>query len=342
LLEAGVEPFVTLNHWDLPQALQDRGGWANRDTVYAFIEYADVASRRLGDRVHRWITHNEPWVVAMLGHLTGDMPPAIRDIGTALQVTHHLLLSHGRVVPILRSNGDEQTRVGITLNLHPVEPASDRPGDLAAARRLDGHHNRLFLDPLFRGQYPEDMFGWYGREPEMAAEDLQQIARPIDFLGVNYYFRHVVQDAPGEGLHHLRTLQPKGEYTEMGWEVYPQGLYDLLLRLHRDYNVANMYITENGAAYADEVTADGKIHDERRINYLREHFNQAHRAIQEGVGLRGYFVWSLMDNFEWARGFSMRFGLTYVNYATQERIIKESGFWYRQVIADNGITVSPS
>ncbi|MCL6432125.1 MAG: beta-glucosidase [Anaerolineae bacterium] len=338
LLAAGIEPFVTLYHWDLPQALQDRGGWPNRDSVAWFADYVAVVSRRLSDRVRYWITHNEPWVVAFAGHLMGVHAPGIRDPKAALQAAHHLLLSHGQAVSILRRNGNGATRVGITLNLNWVDPASDQPADIEAARRQDGYVNRLFLDPVFKGSYPSDFMELCGDlAPRIEEGDLQQISAPIDFLGVNYYSRSVVADDPNIPILRARAvLPPEAEYTEMGWEVYPEGLYRLLRRLHEDYAPAAIYITENGAAFADRVE-DGRVHDERRVAYLREHFVAAWRAIQQGVPLRGYFVWSLLDNFEWAYGYSKRFGIVYVDYATQERILKDSALFYRDVIAANGL-----
>ena len=338
LLAAGIQPFATLYHWDLPQALQDTGGWANRDTVGDFCEYADVVSRRLGDRVKNWTTHNEPWVVAVLGHAMGIHAPGLKDMALALQVSHYLLLSHGESVPILRGNG-AGIRVGITLNLAPVEPASRTEADMAAAQRKDGFLNRWFLDPLYKGAYPEDMLAFYGESaPSVQPGDMPRIAAPLDFLGVNYYTRSVVQDDPGSPMVGTRQITPDGaEVTEMGWEVYPQGLYALLVRLHTDYSPSAIYITENGAAFPDEVTPDGRVFDPRRIAYLDGHLRHAHRAIEDGVPLKGYFAWSLMDNFEWAHGYSKRFGLVYITYATQQRIVKESGHWYRQVIERNGL-----
>lgn len=338
LLAAGIEPFVTLYHWDLPQALQDRGGWPNRDSAAWFADYTAVVSRRLGDRVHNWITLNEPWVSAFLGYMMGVHAPGIRDPKAAMQATHHLLLAHGQAVSILRRNGNGATRVGITLNLTWVDPASDRPEEVEAARRQDGFANRLFLDPVFKGCYPGDFMELCGDlAPQIEEGDLQQISAPLDFLGVNYYTRSVVADDPNMPMLRTRSIQPAGaEYTEMGWEVYPEGLYRLLRRLHEEYAPDAIYITENGAAFPDTVES-GRVHDERRIAYLREHLTSCWRAIQEGVPLRGYFVWSLLDNFEWGYGYSKRFGIVFVDYATQERIPKDSAFFYRDVIAANGL-----
>lgn len=339
LLAAGIEPYVTLYHWDLPQALQDKGGWPNRDSAAWFVDYAAVVSGRLGDRVRHWITHNEPWVTTFLGYASGDMAPGIRDLKAALQAAHHLLLSHGQAVPILRGNGNGETQVGITLNLTWADAASERPGDVQAAHRLDGYMNRYFLDPLFRGAYPADMLAYYGeRAPQIEPGDLLQISAPIDFLGVNYYTRSVVADEPNGDILGVRLIRPPySEHTEMGWEVYPEGFYKLLRRLHGEYAPHAIHITENGAAFVDRVE-NGQVHDPRRVAYLREHFIAAQRAIQDGVPLRGYFVWSLLDNFEWAHGYTKRFGIVYVDYATQTRIPKDSAEFYKRVVAANGVT----
>jgi beta-glucosidase len=338
LLKANITPFVTLYHWDLPSALQRVGGWAARDTAYRFVDYAAIVADRLGDRVQHWITHNEPWVVAFLGNLVGVHAPGWQDIGLSLQVAHHLLLSHGLTVPVLRERGDDSTQVGITLNFSQTYPASDSPEDVAAAVRHDGFSNRWFTDPIYKGAYPQDIWELFGPfVPRVAPGDMEIISRPIDFLGVNYYTRAVIQysaDAP-EGMNYT-SLRPDGEYTAMDWEVFPQGLTDLLVRLDRDYGSPRMYITENGCAYED-VVQDGRVHDEKRTEYLKLHFAAAHDAIKQGVDLEGFFVWSFMDNFEWAYGYSRRFGIVYIDYATQERIVKDSARYYASVISRNAI-----
>ncbi len=338
LLAANIEPFVTLYHWDLPQALQDKvGGWASRETAQAFAEYADVVSRRLGDRVQQWITINEPKVSAFAGYETGEHAPGLRDPKVAWQTAHHLLLAHGLAAAILRANGGANTRVGITLDLHPVHPAAMTSGDQQAAQLADGRSNRWFLDPVFRGSYPADIVAALGNlAPRIEAGDGEIIAQPLDFLGVNYYFRMVVTQ--GEGSGSVKIIRPKeAEYTQMGWEVYARGLYEMLLRLHQDYHIPQLYITENGAAFPDIVSEDGQVHDPRRVNYLREHLLQAHAAIEDGVPLAGYFLWSLMDNFEWALGYARRFGIVYVDFATQQRIVKDSGYWYRDAATANAV-----
>jgi beta-glucosidase len=341
LLAAGIEPMVTLYHWDLPQALQDDGGWANRATAHAFRDFAATCGRRLGDRVKRWITHNEPWVTAFLGNYEGVHAPGIRDLKTAVQVGHVLLVSHGEAVAALREVGGPGCQVGIVLNLGPAHPASDSEADHAAARRQDGYLNRWFLDPVFRGQYPEDMLACYGDlAPVVELGDMALASAPLDFLGVNFYSRSVMRADPSAGFFGMRGDPPRGpghEYTAMDWEVYPEALYELLVRLKEEYRTPTLYVTENGAAYPDVLGPDGQVDDPDRASYLKRHFAQAHRAIQAGVPLAGYFVWSLTDNFEWALGYTRRFGIVYVDYPTQRRILKSSARFYRQVIADNRV-----
>lgn len=341
LFDAGIEPFVTLYHWDLPQALQEEGGWANRDTVGYFKDYAAQVSKGLGDRVHYWITHNEPWVTSFAGHHLGILAPGIKSLPTALKVSHHLLLSHGEAVAVLRDNGDEKTRLGITLNLSPAHPASESKEDKEAAKRFDGYLNRWFLDPIYKGCYPEDMMSVYGdKAPKIRAQDLERISAKIDFLGVNYYSRQVIKADAKDDFLGLKPVEPADtEYTEMDSEIYPAGLYKILKRIHNDYDAPLIYITENGAAFSDKIDKNGQVNDKSRIKYLKSHFLQAHKAIEDGVKLSGYFVWSLMDNFEWALGYSKRFGLIYVDYPTQKRIIKASGWMYKKVIEKKGVEI---
>jgi beta-glucosidase len=344
LVEAGIRPFVTLYHWDLPQVLQDRGGWAARETVDAFVEFSDAVSRRLGDRVRHWVTHNEPWCITTLGHEQGHHAPGHRDPTEALRVGHHLLLSHGRAIEVLRGNAPG-AEVGIVLNLMPVRPASSSEPDRDAARRLDGSFNRWFLDPLFRGRYPDDVIADRVRRghlvraelPFVEDGDLQIIATPIDYLGVNYYSRAVVR-ADGDGEPVGVPMVPEEELTDMGWEVYAPGLYDTLIHVSREYRPAKIYITESGVAYGDSPDAKGRVTDTRRIAFLRDHMLAAHRAIADGVPLHGYFVWSLLDNFEWGQGYAKRFGLHWVDYTSLERLPKDSAFWYRNVVAANAVS----
>lgn len=333
MLERGIRPFATLYHWDLPQALQDLGGWPNRETVDAFAEYAAVVAERLGDRVEAYATFNEPWCSAHLGHTLGEHAPGLRDLAQGLQASHHLLLAHGRALPALRAHAPA-AKHGIVLNLNPAYPASDAEADVAAARRFDGWFNRWFLDPLLRGAYPDDAWqGLAGDVPEVRPGDLDEIAAAIDFLGVNYYSRVVAADGdPDAPWPRIDAVPPAPPLTEMGWEVYPRGLTDLLVRLTRDYpRLPEMYVTENGAAYPD-VVEDGAVHDDARVAYLAGHVQAVADALREGAPVRGYFAWSLMDNFEWARGYDKRFGLVRVDYATQRRTLKDSARWYRDLI----------
>jgi beta-glucosidase len=328
LRERGIEPVATLYHWDLPQARQAVGGWAARDTAERFAEYARLMGDALGDVVEAWITHNEPWVVAFLGHAEGVKAPGIRDWPTALRASHHLLLSHGWAVEALRGRGP----VGITLNLAPV-----RSDDPAAALRMDGYLNRWFLDPVFRGRYPEDMVAHYERRygplDVVRSGDLDAISADIDFLGVNYYNPQRVRPDPSRQPLELSAVVPPPPTTAMGWEVDPDGLHELLVRVRRDYDNVPIYITENGAAFDDGPVVNGTLEDPRRVEYLQSHLAALARAVADGVDVRRYFAWSMLDNFEWEHGYTKRFGLVYVDYATQRRVPKRSGLWYRDFIA---------
>ena len=338
LLKLNIEPYVTLYHWDLPQKLQDTGGWVSRPVVDAFVEYADIVSRSLGDRVKNWITLNEPWVSAFVGYRDGRHAPGHTDMHEALAASHHLLLSHGLAVPVIRRNCPN-ANVGITLNLTPQVPASPSVADRNAANWVDGYINRFFLDPLVGRGYPQDMVNDYGDEMAFVqAADMDVISVPIDFLGINYYTRNIVRSEKiSEAENAPRTMVRGGEITEMGWEVYPAGLYKILGRLHFDYDFPAIHITENGAAFNDQVSADGEVHDPARLSYLKRHLEQVHRAIEAGVPVKGYFAWSLMDNFEWGFGYSKRFGLIYVDYETQQRIFKSSAKWYQRVVEQNAV-----
>ncbi|UCF99775.1 MAG: beta-glucosidase [Spirochaetaceae bacterium] len=342
LLAAGIVPMITLYHWDLPQSLQDKGGWKNRDTVKYFTDYAGTMFDRFCDRVHLWITHNEPWVVSFLGHDSGLHAPGIQDRKSALEVSHNLLLSHAYAALLFGEYRRAASNIGITLNIAPAYPNSDSPEDEQAARYYDGYQNRWFLDPVFTGRYPEDMLEVYQKQfnaPLVEAEDLNAFQKSrIDFLGVNYYMRKLVcrPEDKGELFTELRPNYPGVQFTDMDWEVYADGLYTLLTRIQRDYDPPVIYVTENGIACSDRVDDDGQIRDEARIAYLRDHFSAAHRAMQEGVKLKGYYVWSLIDNFEWAYGVSKRFGIVYVDYKTQARTLKSSAHWYREVIGNSG------
>jgi beta-glucosidase len=337
LLERGIEPVATLYHWDLPQALQDTGGWAARDTTERFADYAAAMAAELGDVVGQWITHNEPWVVAFLGHAEGRKAPGIRDWPTALRVSHHLLVSHGLAVRALRAGTPEGTPVGITLNLHPQRPVRASQEDIAAARIADGYANRWFLDPVLRGSYPDDLVEVFARSfgppDSVRPGDLALTSEPIDFLGVNYYFPHRVSADPTVAPLGVRHAEPVGPLTTMGWEQDPSGLHEILTRVARDYGSLPIYITENGAAFDDGNVVDGYVDDPARVEYLEGHLAALARAIADGVDVRRYFAWSFLDNFEWEHGYDQRFGLVHVDYATQRRVPKRSGLWYRDHIA---------
>lgn len=335
LLDAGIEPFPTLYHWDLPQALQDRGGWRSRKTVDAFERYADVVISRLGDRVTNWWTINEPWVISVMGHELGEHAPGHTDPLEALDVSHHLLLAHGRAVSLLR--GDARNRVGIVLDQTAYHPRSDHPDDHAAAAYEDAKRIRWFLDPLTGRGYPSevaDALGWDGSV--VLPGDLETIAQPMDAIGVNYYCRLIAQardlsdeDRPGQ------LIEFQGEATEMGWEVSPGALYEVLERLHNEYGFASLFVTENGASYTVQPI-DGEVHDENRRRYLELHLEQIWKALANDIPVEGYFVWSLLDNFEWAHGYSQRFGIVHVDFDDQTRIVKDSGHWLAGVAAANG------
>ena len=330
LLAAGIKPFVTLYHWDLPQALEEKGGWPERATVDAFADYVEVVAGRLGDRVEHWITQNEPRVAAWLGYGWGMHAPGRTSERDALASAHHLLLAHGRAAEILRRESPA-AQVGISLDVFPVYPASDDERDVEAARHFDGFHNRWFLDPVFRGAYPADLLEHFGANaPVVEDGDFALIAAPLDFVGVNYYRREVV----AHGENGARTVHmPESDYTDTGWEVSPDGLFDLLVALTDDYGPQAIYVTENGAAFGDLRAHDGSVRDPERQEYLEDHIKAIGRALGAGAPIAGYFVWSFLDNFEWAHGYSKRFGIVYVDYPTLARIPKSSFYWYRDFIA---------
>jgi beta-glucosidase len=333
MLERGLQPWATLYHWDLPQYLQDRGGWNERATVDAFVELADAMTRTLGDRVKHWITHNEPWCTAIIGNFEGWHAPGLTDFKTALQVSHHVLLSHGKAVPVVRANVPD-AKVGISLSLHPLRPASASERDLAAMQRHDGLRYRWFLDPLYGRGYPAqtlELIG--GQAPTVLPGDLEAIAVPTDFLGVNYYFPETIADDPGHAPLDARVLAPSGDdITGMGWPVEPQGMAELLARVENDYRPGPIYVTENGSCYEDTVSPDGSVHDTERRRYLMRHLGALRQAVADGVPVKGYFAWSLVDNFEWAEGYRKRFGLVHIDYATQQRRLKDSAKWYRDFL----------
>jgi beta-glucosidase len=333
LLANGIEPFLTLYHWDLPQVLEDRGGWPVQETVEAFVEYTEVVAARLGDRVRYWITQNEPWVIAWLGYATGQDAPGRTCEADAVAAGHHVLVAHGRAVEVLRRDVPG-AQVGIAIDLLPMHPLTDSEANVGAARDEDAVRNRWFLDPVLRGEYPaEGLLRLESMLPPRFSDDMRTISTPLDFLGINYYRRHIVQAGPLGGRPTI--VDPEdAELTGMGWEVYPDALYELLLRLHHEYDVPPLYITENGAAFEDN-RSNGHVNDPRRTSYIQRHVEAMKRALDEGVPLAGYFVWSLLDNFEWSRGYSQRFGLVYVDYETLERVPKASYYWYRDLIASS-------
>lgn len=328
LLARGVKPYLTLNHWDLPDELQRDGGWANRDTVQHFVDYALGMQARLGDRISAITTHNEPWVMAVMGHETGIFAPGVKKRAMAMQVAHHLLLSHGLALQALRAQGSK-AKLGIVLNLSPVQAATDSPADRAKAVLEDGRLLRWYMDPLFQAHYPQDVLEFLGPDaPHVLPGDLQAIATPMDFLGLNYYSRHVVSAAGPWDVHGSGR-----EVTDMGWEVYPEGLTELLLRLQRDYPLPPIYVTENGAAFKDQLV-DGRVRDPQRADYIARHIAAVAQAMQQGVHIQGYMVWSLLDNFEWASGYEKRFGIVHVDYASQRRTPKDSALWYRGFVQE--------
>jgi beta-glucosidase len=337
LLEHGVVPMLTLFHWDLPAALDDRGGWLNPDSAAWFADYAALMFRKLDDRVKLWVTLNEPWVVTDGGYLHGVIAPGHRNRFEAPIATHNLLRAHGAAVQAYRAEGKH--RIGLVVNLEPKYPASDDPEDRAATERADAYMNRQYLDPLFLRRYPDQMREIFGEAwPDWPAGDFALIAQPIDFLGINYYTRNVIRfDASSWPLRAAPVRQARAAHTETGWEVFAQGLTDMLLRVKERYGNLPLYITENGAAFIDPPTAEvDRVHDPLRVDYLRQHLRAIHAAIHSGVDLRGYFVWSLFDNLEWSLGYSKRFGIVHVDFATQKRTLKDSAAFFSQVIETNG------
>jgi beta-glucosidase len=329
-LERGIEPWPTLYHWDLPQALQDRGGWANRASADWFAEYAHKMAEIFGDRVKNWMTINEPFCSAWLGHLMGIMAPGIKDLQVAIDASHHLLLGHGKAVNAIREARPD-VKVGIVLNFTPAIPATDSAEDKAASLLADGFDNRWFADPVYRGAYPKDIVEGFGKEVPIMAGDLETISTPLDFLGMNFYFRQTVSFDPSAKPLPYKQATPKVERTGMGWEIHAPTFEELILRMTNEYGVKEIYITENGSAWDDEVV-NGEVNDHNRISYLERHLDAMFAAKAKGAPVKGYFAWSLMDNFEWAFGYAKRFGIIYVDYKTQKRIPKKSAYYYRDRI----------
>jgi beta-glucosidase len=332
LLAANIEPFITLHHWDYPQVLFENGGWTNRNNLGYFADFAAVMAKRLGDRVRHWATFNEPSVIAWDGFVSGEHAPGEQDPVKARQVAHNLMVAHGLAMQAIRGVAPG-LEVGIVLTQWGVDPASDDPADIAAAEHAWNAGDTLFLHPIFTGHYhPETVDSLGGDPPDIKAGDMALISQKLDFLGINSYSRSVISARQGR----LENI-PGSEYTEMGWEVCAPAFRRMLVKINNDYHLPPIYITENGAAFKDEVAPDGRVHDERRIDYLRQHFTQVRGAMQDGVDIRGYFVWSLLDNFEWGYGFTKRFGIIRVDYETQKRTLKDSGEWYSRVIAANSV-----
>ena len=342
LLAAGIQPVCTLYHWDLPQTLQDQGGWTNRDITDWFAEYAQVMFEALGGRVKYWATLNEPWVTAFAGHGYGTMAPGYADISMAYQVIHHLLLSHGKALQVFRQGG-YPGQIGIAVDIEDTIPASEREEDLEACHRYAEHYAWICTEPLFKGHYPKKLMEWLGPvAPRVNSGDMELIKQPLDFLGINYYRGIAVKFDPEGGYlkctpQHLTA--PLYGYTETGWGVHPQGLKSILLQIKEKYANPKVFVTENGLANADSFTEVGRVKDWQRIDYLRAHLSAAHEAIEAGANLGGYFHWSLMDNFEWAQGYAKRFGLVYVDFANLTRTPKDSYYWYQSVILRNGIEI---
>ena len=337
LLEAGIAPFATLYHWDLPQALQDKGGWASRATIDAYVRYCDVTVTKLGDRVKNWMTFNEPWCVSILSNLIGEHAPGLHDEKIALQVAHNVLVSHGLVVPVIRQRCPDG-KVGIVLNFEPTYPNTDTEADAKAARLHHAKYNEWFLNPISGRGYPQDAWADYGANvPQVEPGDIEKMSPALDFLGVNFYTRRVVHNSAGGSGTRVLHQRDNDNVSGRDWEINPQALYDLLTWLHKDYGFKQVLVTENGISLKDEVEADGSIHDPARIDYIRQHLDVVLKLIKEGMPLGGYFVWSLMDNFEWAFGTASRFGLCWTDFETQKRTLKDSAHWYGRVARANAL-----
>jgi beta-glucosidase len=335
LLTNDIRPLITLYHWDLPAALDDRGGWVNRDIADWFADYAQVCFRALDDRKPIWATLNEPWVVTDGGYLHGPLAPGHRNKFETPLAAHNLLRAHGAGVAAYRATG--KNSIGIVVNLEPKYPASDSPEDRAATQRADAYMNRQYLDPIFFGRYPEELAEMYGDAwPQFPAADFDLIKQPIDYVGLNYYKRGVVKNEPNKVIERAVNIDPIGTYTTTGWEVFAPALTDILVWIHERYGKPPIYITENGAAFYDPPRSEDLAEDTLRIRYLRDHLRAAREAMRRGVDLRGYFAWSLLDNFEWALGFSKRFGIVHVDFETQKRTVKASGRFYADVIRTRG------
>ncbi|MDR2901321.1 MAG: beta-glucosidase [Treponema sp.] len=344
LLAKDITPWVTLFHWDLPATLQHKGGFANRETIHAFCEYTDIATKRFGDRVKNWMTFNEPWVYSFCGHFQGVHAPGIKDLRTTLATAHNIMVAHGKSIPIIRANVPN-AKAGIVNNLAWIESATHKKEDVDAARRWDLAFNKWFMDPIFGKGYPEEMVKWYGDlMPKIEADDFETMSVPTDFMGVNYYTRRLVAHDPNDS--HIQAKQvyrahiPRAEFEE--WEITPESLYNVLIRIKEEYGNIPVYISENGTTCVDEkISDDGCVHDPVRVEYLRRHFAAAWQAIQEGADVRGYLLWSFCDNFEWGFGYTKRFGVVYIDYENDlRRIIKDSGHFLAEVCGKNGFSIT--
>ncbi|HEX2914760.1 MAG TPA: GH1 family beta-glucosidase [Chloroflexia bacterium] len=344
LHKRNITPMATLYHWDLPQALEEKGGWPTRDTAQRFAEYAKVVFSALQDQVPMWATINEPWVTANVGYTWGSHAPGRKNAQDGRKAIHHQLLGHGLAVQAFRAQSSSNSQIGIVLNTAPIYPASSSSDDAKAAQIEDGTRNRVYLDPVFKGSYPQDVLDSWKKDGTdlsfIQADDLKTINAPINFLGLNYYNPVYKKMGPFSQPQDVTGLHP---HAFLDWEeIYPQGLYDHLMRLKKDYGNPTIYVTENGAAFVDKLETDGQVNDTERLKYLHDHFASAQRAIADGVNLKGYYVWSLLDNFEWAEGYRARFGIVYVDYTTQKRYPKRSALWYRDVIKQNGVGALPT
>jgi beta-glucosidase len=340
LLEHNIRPFATLYHWDLPAALEDRGGWAHADAPHWFADYAQLMFRALGDRVPMWATINEPWVITECGYVSGQHAPGRRDWAEAAAVGQNLLRAHAAAVAAYRAGWKDQ--IGLVVNLVPIHPASDSDADRQAATRMDTYVNRQFLDLAVRGEVPAELPEMFGSDwPAINVDELETLHPPIDFVGVNYYLRLVVRDDPLAGPARAAIVPPQGRpVTSLGWEIYPQGLVEILQWVRDCYGNLPLYVTENGAAFEDLPLPNGSVNDSQRVEYLKDHLQTAGQALEAGVDLRGYFVWSLFDNFEWQFGYSKRFGIVRVDYATQHRTPKDSARYYAKVIRSGGAAIA--
>lgn len=336
IIRAGMTPAATMYHWDLPQALQDKGGWTNSDMPKWFTDYADIITKSLGDRVKFWITLNEPWCTSMLGYKIGVHAPGITDIKQAYKAAHQTLLTHAAAVAVVRENVPD-AQVGITLNLSVQEAASDDPEDVRLARIEDGTANRWFLDPLYKGEYPADIVTFLNEQDALEGIDLSEVKAATvktDFLGINYYMRFVIKSDPDQPGKIMHNFPADADYTDMGWEIYPDGLYQMLMRVHNEYHPPAIYITENGAAFPEPEHLDPNVEvleDPRRVDFLKGYIGAVERAVDEGAPVKGYYVWSFMDNFEWGEGYNKRFGIVHVDYETQKRTPKRSALYFSQL-----------